>query len=184
MTVSAGAMNETAEYEWAILGRVAASEVEIPDQVKISGPLSTEPGFVVAKVRLRFTFCKEADNQTFDKDGSMVPKAGVRNVQMEVRYTYAGEISGMPGGRGEQSFDARPGVTPMTLRLRGWSGPKLDVPGANQETGDPKNLLEAATARLDELVKPTLKEAETFEGSREIELLRIAGKPVVLKVVR
>jgi hypothetical protein len=180
----AGEKNESAEYEWAILGRVAASEVEIPDHIKVTSPPSAEPGWVVGRVRLRFTFRKDADNHTFDKEGSLVPKSGVRHVQMEVRYVSAGNVPGTFSFNSEQNFDAPTGVTPMTLRLRAWGGAKLEVPGANQETGEPKNLLEVTTAPLDALILPSVKGAETFEGSREIELLRVSGKPVVLKVVR
>lgn len=58
------------------------------------------------------------------------------------------------------------------------------MPGANQDKGDPSNLLEVARGPLDQLVTPTLKKSESFDGSKDVELLKVAGKPVVLKIAR
>jgi hypothetical protein len=174
----AGEKDEVAEYEWVVLARI----IELPENMTINGPRSFEPGWAVSRIRLRFEFDKSADDFAIGKDGSKVPKIGVRQLQMHVRFLKQGEMPGLFNGQGEQNYDARPGTTPMTLRMKGGL-PNFEVTGAGP-ISLPENLLEVPKARLDDLVQPVQKEAETFEGSRDIELLKVSGKSVVLKVVR
>jgi hypothetical protein len=180
----AGDKNEAAIHEWAILARVSAAEVKLPPGMVIAGERSKEPGWAVVRVRLQFDFDKSADDRTFDQQGVMIPKPGVRQLQMHVHCQSEGERPALSKGSSGHDIQAKPGTTPMTLTLTSWLSPELDVPGATNFPRGGTASLEVTRGPLDTLVEPVCKGPETFEAPKELELMRVNGKAVRLKIVR
>jgi hypothetical protein len=179
----AGDKNETALYEWVILSRVSAAEVKLPPGMVISGERSKEPGWSVVRLGLRFSFDTSADNFTYQR-GALIAKPGVRQLQMQVDYHSEGDRPGLSKGSSGSAFQAKPGEMLMTLTLTSWLSPELIVPGATTLPVGGAASLEVARGPLDELVQPICKDPTTFEAPKELELLRINGKTLSLKVVR
>jgi hypothetical protein len=180
----AGDKNETAVYEWAILARVSAAQIQVPPGMTFSAERSTVPGWAVVRVRVVFDFDKSGDNRAFDQQGGMISKPGVRQLQMHVHYRYEGEIPGLSKGSSTQDFEAKPGASPMTLTLTTWLSPKLEVPGATTLPGAREASLEVARGPLDALLQSVCKGPETFEAPKDLELLRVNGKAMSLRIVR
>jgi hypothetical protein len=180
----AGDKNETAVYEWAVLARVSAAEVKLPPGMTIAGERPKEPGWAVVRVRLAFDFDKSADDHTFDAQRIRIPKPGVRQLQMHVHYRSEGDRPGLSRGSSQRDFQAKPGTTPLTLTLTSWLSPGLEVAGATNLPWGGEASLEVPRGALDSLVQPVSKGPETFEAPKELEVLRVNGKAVHLKVVR
>jgi hypothetical protein len=179
----AGEKNETALYEWVILARVSAAEVKLPPGMVISGDRSKEPGWSVVRLRLQFTFDKSADDFTYQR-GALIAKPGVRQLQMHVDYQSAADRPGIGKGSSSMGRPAKPGAMLMTLTLTTHGSPMLQVPDASDLAVGGEETLEVARGPLDGLVQPVCKDPTTFEAPHELELLRINGKALNLKVVR